>query len=103
MPGEDTRHSRLYWRLASDHPEVWCSPVLLGTYMLALATAEQAYPHPAQRPATCQPKQWRQLVAEGLVIEQPGGYTVRGLAAERQERSERGRRNALARQWQGSG
>lgn len=98
---EDTRYSRLYWRLATDHPLVWSSPLLLGTYALALATAEQAYPHPAQRPSTCQPRQWRQLVAEKLIIEQPGGYTVRGLANERDARSERGRRNAKARYEQG--
>lgn len=94
---EDTRYSRLYWRLASEHPEVWCSPVLLGTYMQALATAEQAYPHPALRPSTCAARQWRQLVAVGLVVEVPGGYTMRGLVKEREARSARARRNAKGR------
>lgn len=97
MAGDDKRYSRLYWKLASEHPLVWADPLQLGTFMLALVTAEQSWPQPATRPSTCKPSTWRKLHDEGLVIDIPGGYTVKGLDKERAGRSARARQAAQGR------
>lgn len=86
MP-DDLRYSRILWRLASEYPEVWCRPVLLGSYVLLLVSVEQAWPHPVARPSSCTPAAYRRLIEEGLIIEVPGGYTVKGYQKARSARS----------------
>lgn len=102
-PDEDTRYSRLYWRIASDHPEVWCEPVLLGSYLRCLVLTEQCYPHPAPLPAPCQPKHFRALVKAGLVLEVAGGYSVKGYTKERARRSAQASKAARTRHGNSSG
>ena len=93
----DTRYSRLYWRLSSEYPTVWGDAKLLGAYVHCLVAAEMAYPHPAARPASCSPASFRKLAEAGLVLERPGGYTVLGLEKERATRTAAGKRAARGR------
>lgn len=91
-------YSRIYHRLMTEYPSVWRSPSQLGLWVQLLILAEKFYPDLAPTPRKS--REYRALVATGLVIEgDTGGYTIKGLEAERERRGAAGRIGA-AKRWQ---
>jgi len=92
----DKPYSRIYHRIMTEYPSVWRSPAQFGLWAQLLILAEKFYPDPAPTPRKT--REYRALVATGLVLEgDSGGYTIKGLAAERERRSEIGRNAAAVR------
>lgn len=97
----DKPYSRIYHRLMTEYPTVWRSPSQLGLWVQLLILAEKFYPDSA--PPQHKTRAYRALVAAGLVLESDtGGYTIKGLEAERERRAESGRIGARKR-WQSDG
>ena len=89
-------YSRIYHRLMTEYPSVWRSPSQLGLWVQLLVLAEKFYPDWPVVPR--RNREYRALVAAGLVIEQDGGcFTIKGLEAERERRSDIGRNAAAVR------
>jgi hypothetical protein len=95
----DRPYSRVYFEIVG-HPRferVYRNPNALGTWLQMLLTADAMYPMtppmPPRNPTV------RLLIDAGLVEERSGNcYSMRGLEAERERRSEIGR-NAVAVRW----
>lgn len=95
--------SRLYHILADEYPEVYDSP-LLADYMRLLAASDQAYPTRPLWAGHTTRANLNRLATIGaddgrgaLVIVTGTRFSIKGHAKDREERSERARRNALAR------
>ena len=95
-------YSRVYWSVMDDpkFDGIRENVAHLGTWTLLLLVAEMAYPAPAMLPRCVPDESVAALVAKELVDVLTGDrYSVRGLAKEREKRSEWGR-NAAALRWQ---
>ena len=92
-------YSRVYHVLMDEYPGVFRSDAQLGCYLRCLVLAEKFYPSFAPLPHRS--PQIQALIRAGLVLvnEEHGTYTVRGLAAERERRSNAARIGAGVR-WQ---
>ena len=92
-------YSRVYHELMDEYPAVFRSDLHLGLYVRLLMVADKFYPQHA--PVPRRDGAYKSLVSCGLVLEDVGGatYTIRGLSAERERRSEPGRIAAAVR-WQ---
>lgn len=92
-------YSRVYHSIADDpmFQRIYGTPTL-ATWLRMLLQADAMYPTSA--PIGRRTPDVRLLIAVGLVIEKPGNrYSMRGLEAERERRSNAGR-NAAAVRWQ---
>src|SRR5688500_18410901 len=90
-------YSRFYWRFIDEYPEVYDDDRAFAAWMRLLVTAEGSHPAPAQLPRKVKPGPLATLVDRGLVVLLPGDrYRVKGLAAERERRSEAARVGGLA-------
>jgi hypothetical protein len=92
-------YSRIYHSIVDDpmFERVYDRPVL-ATWLRMLMAADAMWPNSA--PIGRRTPDVRLLIAVGLVIEKPGNrYSMRGLNAERERRSDAGR-NAAAVRWQ---
>src|SRR5688572_5920664 len=99
----DRPYSRVYHEIV-DHPRferVYRNPNALGTWLQMLLTSDAMYPMtPPMPPRT---PTVRLLIDTGLVEERPGNrYSMHGLKAERERRSDAAR-NAAAVRWQSKG
>jgi hypothetical protein len=94
------KYSRVYLQVMTD-PDfagVWADDRILGRWLRMLLRADLTWPYRAPLPR--QTAAVRYLIGAGLVIPDGlGGYTVRGLDAERERRSRAGSR-AAAMRWQ---
>jgi hypothetical protein len=90
--------SKVYHRLMAEYPTVWKSDAQLALLVRLLVAADKFYPE--WPTANRRNGAYRSLVEAGLVIEKEGttGYTIRGLEAERERRSNAAR-NAAASRW----
>jgi hypothetical protein len=90
-------YSRIYWRFRDEFPDVYQDKEAFGWWLTLLVIAEGAYPSAADLPRKLRPRVLEKLIDEELVTLLPGDrYRVRGLDAERQRRSEAGRKGGLA-------
>ena len=95
-------YSRVYWSVMDDpkFDGIRENVAHLGTWTLLLLVAEMAYPAPAMLPRCVPDESVAALVSKELVDVLSGDrYSIRGLAAEREKRSQWGR-NAAALRWQ---
>jgi hypothetical protein len=92
-------YSRVYHELMDEFPTVFRSDAQLGCFLRCLILAEKFYP--SQAPMPRRNPQLQSLIRVGLVLvnEERGTFTIRGLMAERERRSEPGRIAAAVR-WQ---
>ena len=97
-------YSRVYWRFIEEYPDVYDDDRAFATWMRLLILAEGTHPQPAPLPHGIKNPVLSKLVDEGLVTLLPGNrYRVKGLAAERERRADKGRKGANARWSQSEG
>lgn len=91
-------YSRIYHRLMTEFPSVYRSDSQLALFVRLLVAADKFYPE--WPTANRRNGAYQSLLKAGLVIEQEGvdGYTIRGLRAER-ERKTNAARIAAASRW----
>jgi hypothetical protein len=92
-------YSRLYHRFSREFPDVYGDDRTLASWVRLLVVADASWPLRPPLPRSIRPKPLSCLVSAGLVILDGEGYTVRGLDAERNRRSNAGRIGAVMR-WQ---
>ena len=100
MTATGSPYSRVYHSIVDDpmFERVYGDDKALATWLRMLLVADAMYPTSAPMPS--KGRAVRLLVEVGLVIELPGNrYTIRGLASERDMRSQSAR-NAAAVRWQ---
>jgi hypothetical protein len=96
-------YARVYHSVVEDpmFERVFDNDHALATWLRMLLIADAMYPTSAPMPP--RNPTVRLLIDCGLVIERPGNrYSIRGLQAEREHRSEVGR-NAAAKRWHSEG
>ena len=96
-------YARVYHSIVDDpkFARVFGDDRALASWLRLLLLADAMYPTSAPMPAKTKAVQL--LLEVGLLVEQPGGrYIVKGLASEREMRSQSAR-NAAAMRWQSGG
>jgi hypothetical protein len=103
MTAQSDPYVRVYYRIIDDpkFESVFEDDRALATWLRLLLTADATYPAPAPMPIGSDRKAVQKLVDVELVDLLPNHrYRMHGLAAEREQRSEHGRKAALARHGQ---
>lgn len=93
-------YARVYHSIVDDpkFERVYGDDKALATWLRMLLVADAMYPTSAPMPSRT--RAVRLLIEVGLIIESPGGrYVVKGLAPEREKRTQSAR-NAAAMRWQ---
>ena len=100
MTAQADPYVRVYYRIMDDpkFADVYTDKATLGTWLTLLIHADALYPTAATLPHGIKKASVDKLVGAGLVDLLPNHrYRMHGLAAEREQRSEHGRKAALAR------
>ncbi len=92
-------YSRLYHRFAREFPDVYADDHALASWVRLLLVADASWPMHPPLPRSARARSLSMLVGAGLVIVDGDSYTVLGLDAERNRRSDAGRTGAVVR-WQ---
>jgi hypothetical protein len=89
---------KLYYSLLDEYPGVWNSDPQLALFVRLLVIADKWFPQFA--PIGRRNGAYQSLLKAGLVLENEGGtgYTIRGLRADRERRTNAAR-NAAASRW----
>jgi len=94
----DEAYSRVYHRIQDEYPDVFDDAQALGTWLRLLILAEGMWPSHAILPRKVHAKSLATLTEHGLVtLLAHDRYEVKGLEAERERRSSRGKAGASAR------
>lgn len=103
MTAQSDPYVRVYYRIIEDpkFAAVYDDDRALATWLRLLLYADAMFPAPAILPLRCNSKALKTLVDAELIDLLPGDrYRIHGLTAEREQRSEHGRKAALARHGQ---
>jgi hypothetical protein len=103
MTAQSDPYVRVYYRIMDDpkFADVYDDSATLGTWLKLLIHADAIYPTAATLPQGVKLALVERLVSAGLVDLLPSHrYRMHGLAAEREQRSEHGRKAALVRHGQ---
>jgi hypothetical protein len=99
-PMSDRPYSRVYHEIVEDpkFAEVYASNARLATWLRLLIAADSAYPAPSAIPRGTDHRVMTALVTADLVARVGSQhYRIKGLAAERSRRSERGKAGGIQR------
>lgn len=96
-------YARFYYaEFIRDYPDAWADERVLGTWLKLFVRAEQMWPLPCELPRSIRPRPLAVLVEMGLIATDGTVYAVKGMAAERERRSNAGKAGA-AKRWHSEG